>query len=345
MSFLVICMSSHVLLLEAQRHVDSYKLEQVGSSAERWLKSRASGGLGANSELSRQPGLAGQQRLDLPQRRTTVLHLWKNSGSIETLRSVRDIKESRVNVSELFLVLGCWKKLDTWTPLRMTAAPCAWIFQPRTRGVALWPSFGMLDLWCCLSKALLFKILHDSDHLVLSGNVISLSAPSRWLLAAQQCVSAPQSTWFALQELALCQMDVGAARCVLRNLTRTAAPWGRVTTTKGWSVITAMMWPWPGASVEVRGEENSVCWEERKFTQKIAAFYSYLHCSPAHVSPVEGLVLLCPILKINMVNVMCCKDMDVNWPSFPWSQSHHSSVIKQHVTLHIREQDRGYFNE
>lgn len=70
------------LLLKAQWHVDSYKLEQVGSSAERWLKSRASRGLGTNSELSRHSGLTAGQWLDLLQRHTAVLCLCKNSKSV-----------------------------------------------------------------------------------------------------------------------------------------------------------------------------------------------------------------------------------------------------------------------
>lgn len=64
----------------------------------------------------------------------------------------------------------------------------------------------------------------------------------RWLLAALRCVSAPQSLRCAHQVSAPWQMDVGAAKCARRSLTRTAAPKGLVTTTKGWSVITATMW-------------------------------------------------------------------------------------------------------
>lgn len=74
----------------------------------------------------------------------------------------------------------------------------------------------------------------------------------RWLLAAQRCVSAPQSLRSALQAWAPSQTGVDAARCVLHSLTKIAALRGLATTTKGWSVIMAMTWPWPGAYAEVR---------------------------------------------------------------------------------------------
>lgn len=154
--------------------------------------------------------------------------------------------------------------------------------------------------------------------------------PSRWLLAAQQYVTALQTPWFVLLVQALCWMDAGVARCVLHSLTRTAALWGLVTTTKGWSVIMVMMWPWPGASVEVREEETIY-----QFTLKNSCLLhiQYLHYLLVHSMKLHDLFLKLPILKIKMGNGSCyksqkpdscpVKEMDINLNSFPYSQSYH----------------------
>lgn len=248
------------LLFKAQWHVDSYKLEQVGSSAGRWLKSRASGGDWVQT-LSCLDTLGWLASSDLTYCGGVTQCFV--CGRIQNTWGARQmIQNQKARALPRTLMLEEKLELVHWTPPpMMTLAP--WL--PHSYSVS--ELFQSSTVWCCWSRAL--ESFFSSSVLscrkcsmtqiiwVLSNDVISLSAPSRWLLAAQRCASALWSLWFALQELALCQMDVGAARCAPRSLTRTAATQGLATTTKGWSVITATTWPWPGASVEVR-EEGAV---------------------------------------------------------------------------------------
>lgn len=107
---------------------------------------------------------------------------------------------------------------------------------------------------CFILIIIITVIMENATHTYTSRvlSFVWICESFRWLLAAQRCVSAPQSLRSALQAWAPSQTGVDAARCVLHSLTKIAALRGLATTTKGWSVIMAMTWPWPGAYAEVR---------------------------------------------------------------------------------------------